>query len=217
MDSNKENTTSSECGPDCSCTTKKGLPLQVKVILLVIIIAIAGTVLANSLINKSRTKAAVDSPMGYALTASQPSASSAIVQTDSAVSGKADTQIVSLKPLASLSALNTVALDVDGVFILLVKSDAEKTPSILKEIASAKNAIMAHGTRMGTFQLSSDAQDFAMLSAQLQPPGVVVIIKGRGMKGVRGADINQTKLLQAFMGAMQPTSCCSAGGNRVCK
>jgi hypothetical protein len=70
---------------------------------------------------------------------------------------------------------------------------------------------------MGTFQLSSDAQDFAMLSAQLQPPGVVVMIKGRGMKGVQGADINQTKLLQAFMGAMQPTSCCPTGGNRVCK
>jgi hypothetical protein len=87
----------------------------------------------------------------------------------------------------------------------------------LNEIAASKNAITERGTRMGAFQLSSTAQDFAMLSAQLQPPGVVIIVKGRGMKGVSGADINQTKLLQAFMGAMQPTSCCAAGGNRVCK
>jgi len=53
---------------------------------------------------------------------------------------------------------------------------------------------------MGTFQLSSDAQDFAMLSAQLQPPGVVVMIKGRGMKGVQGADINQTKIITGVYG-----------------
>ena len=217
MESNKENTTSSPCGPDCSCTTKNGLSPRTKIILLVVIIAIAGAVLANSLMNKSRTIAAVNSSSGYAVTSSQPSASFAVVQNDSSVSSKADTQTVSFKPLTSLSALNSVALDVDGVFILLVKSEAEKAPGIVNEIIAAKNAITARGMRMGTFQLTNDAQDFAMLSAQLQPPGVVVIIKGRGMKGVRVADINQTKLLQAFIGAMQPSSCCPAGGNRVCK
>jgi hypothetical protein len=217
MDSNKENANPPQCGPDCSCTTKKGLPLQTKIVLLVAILAIAGAVLANSLVNKSKTTATTNTSTGYEMPASQPSVSSSIVQKDSSVSSKTDTQNVSFKPLASLSALNTEAMDVDGVFILLVKSESEKTPGILKEIAAAKNAIFVRGIRMRTFQLSNDAQDFAMLSAQLQPPGVVVIIKGKGMKGVRGGDINQTKLLQAFMGAMQPTSCCAAGGNRVCK
>ena len=56
-----------------------------------------------------------------------------------------------------------------------------------------------------------------MFSAQLKPPGVVVILKGRGMRGVQGADITETKLLQAYMAAMQPTSCCPAGGSHVCK
>jgi hypothetical protein len=217
MDSNKENTNSTACGPDCSCTTKKGLSLQTKIVLLVAILAIAGAVLANSLVNKSKTTAEANTSTGYAMPASQPVASSAVVPKDSSVSDKPDLQNVSFKPLASLSALNTDAMDVDGVFILLVKNEAEKTPGILKEVATAKNAIMTHGTRMGTFQLSSNSQDFAMLSAQLQPPGVVVMIKGRGMKGVQGADINQAKLLQAFMGAMQPTSCCPTGGNPVCK
>jgi len=216
MDSNKENTNSPACGPDCSCSIKKGMPLRTKIILLFVIIAVAGTVLANSLINKSRKNAPTDPSTGYTVALSQPPTSPSL-QKESSSSNTTESQNISFKPLASLSALNTEAMDVDGVFILLVKSDAEKTSAIFKEIAAAKNIITAHGTHMGTFQLSSDAQDFATLSAQLQPPGVVVMIKGRGMKGVQGADINQTKLLQAFMGAMQPTSCCPTGGNRVCK
>jgi hypothetical protein len=214
MDSNKENANPPTCGPDCSCSNKKGLSPRTKIILLFVIIAVAGTVLANSLANKSRKEATPNSSPGYAVTLPQ-AASSTLSQKDS--SGPTEPPIVSFKPLASLSALNTDAMDVDGVFILLVKSEADKTPAMLKEIVASKNAIVERGTRMGTFQLSSTTQDFAMLSAQLQPPGVVIIVKGRGMKGVSGADINQTKLLQAFMGAMQPTSCCAAGGNRVCK
>jgi hypothetical protein len=216
MDSNKENANPPACGPDCSCSIKKGMSPRTKIVLLFVIIAVAGTVLANSLVNKSRKEAATNSSPGYAVTLPEPS-SSTLGQKDSSGPNTAESQTVSFKPLASLSALNTEALDFDGVFILLVKSESEKTPGILKEIAAAKNAIMAHGAHMGTYQLSSSSQDFAILSAQLQPPGVVVMIKGRGMKGVQGVDINQNKLLQAFMGAMQPTSCCSAGGNRVCK
>jgi hypothetical protein len=216
MESNTGNTNQQACGPDCSCSTKKGLSPRTKIILLFVIIAVAGTVLANSLVNKSRKEATPNSPPGYAVTLPQ-AASSTFGQKDLSGPNTTEPPTVLFKPLASLSALNTEAMDVDGVFILLVKSEADKTPSMLKEIAAAKNVLVTHGTRMGTFQLSSNSQDFSMLSAQLQPPGVVVIVKGRGMKGVQGGDINQNKLLQAFMGAMQPTSCCAAGGNRVCK
>jgi hypothetical protein len=184
MDTNKEDQNSPSCGPDCSCSPKKGMSPRIKIILLFVIVAVAGTVLANSLVNKSRKEAAPNPAPSYAVTLPQP-ASSSTGQHDASVS---DPKTVSFKPLASLSALNTEAMDVDGVFILLVKSEADKTPAMLNEIAASKNAITERGTRMGAFQLSSTTQDFAMLSAQLQPPGVVIIVKGRGMKGVSGAD-----------------------------
>jgi hypothetical protein len=211
MDSNKENPASS-CGPDCSCNTKRGMALPVKIVLLIAIVAVAGAVLSNSLNRKAAQKAPAESGAAYAV-----KASSSQVKTDSSHSSAADSLPVVFQPLASISALNEAAQDVDGVFILLVGSDTEKTPGIAREVTAAKKAIFARGTRMGTFQLAGGSPDFAPLAGQLKLPGVVVIMKGRGMRGVSGADINETKLLQACLAAMQPTSCCPAGGKRVCK
>ena len=118
MESNTENTNPSACGPDCSCSTKKGLSPRIKIILLFVIIAVAGTVLANSLINKSRKEATTNSSPGYAVALPQPSFST-LGQKDSSGPNTTEPQTVSFKPLATLSALNTEAMDVDGVFILL--------------------------------------------------------------------------------------------------
>jgi hypothetical protein len=214
MDSNKDNSNTS-CGPDCSCNAKSGMPLHVKIILLIVIVAVAGAVLAGSLAKKSR--AAAKPSTGYSVAAFTPQAPSAVPPKDSSLSSAADTHAVSFVPLPSLSALNTVALDVEGVFILMINGETEKTPGIVKEIGAAKKAIASRGTRMGVFQLASGTPDFAMLSAQVKPPAVVVVLKGKGMRGVQGADINETKLLQAYMAALQPTGCCPAGGKRVCK
>ena len=219
MDSNKENPTSSSCGPECPCNTKSGMPLQIKIILFIVIIAVAGAVLSSSLIKKTRTPPPKSSTE-YAVTASQLPASSVVTRKDStvpSVSSAADTQTVSFKPLASLSDLNTVAQDVEGVFILLIKSETEKTPGIVKEITGAKKAIAARGMHMGTFQLNREAPDYTTITSQMTPPGVLVVVKGKGMRGVQGSDITETKLLQAYMAAMQPTSCCPAGGSHVCK
>lgn len=214
MDTSKEDSTSSPCGLGCSCNANKGPSVQVK---LIVIIVVAGAVLATSLVKKSRLNASTKPATGYAVEAFGAQAASSVVKKDTSVSTVADMQVVSFKPLASISALNTVALDVDGVFILMVKNEAENTPFIVKEITETIKTIIAHGVHMGIFQLANDAPEYATLSVQVPPPGVIVIIKGRSMRGVQGADINKSKLLQAFMAAMQPASCCSSGGNRVCR
>lgn len=219
MDSIKENESSSSCGPGCSCNTKRGLSLQVKLVLLAVIILGAGAVLTASLIKKSHAAASAKSSTGYAVSALQTQSplAASMVKKDTSGSSVDDTQLVSFKPLASISALNDVAQDVDGVFILMVKNEADKTSAIVNEVTAAKKAIATRGIRMGAFQLSSDAPEFAVFSAQLTPPGIVVIVKGKSMRGVQRADINKTKLLQAFIAASQASSCCSSGGNHVCK
>jgi hypothetical protein len=213
MDSNKENPTSSSCGPECSCNTKRGMPLKIKIVLFIVIIAVAGAVLAGSLIKKARTSGAVKSANEFAVSASQLPASSGAAR----VSGAADTQTVSFKPISSLTDLNTVAQEVEAVFILLIKNEAEKTAGMLKEINAAKKAIASRGMRMGAFQLSREAPDYAAITGQMPAPCVLVVVKGKGMRGVPGGEITETKLLQAYLAAMQPTSCCPAGGSRVCK
>jgi hypothetical protein len=207
----------SSCGPDCSCNPKKGLSIQVKVILLAIIIVGAGAVLTASLIKKSQTAASAKPSTGYAVSIPQTPLTASMFKNDVSGSGADDSQAVSFTPLASISALNDVAQDVDGVFILMVKNEADKTTAIVKEVTAAKKAIATRGIRMAAFQLSSNAPEFSVFSSQLPPPGIVVIVKGKSMRGVQGADINKTKLLQAFIAASQASSCCSSGGNHVCK
>jgi hypothetical protein len=179
------------------------------------IIIVAGAVLGHSLIKISRSVATPTKP-GYSavlsLKASMPGA-----QQRQASETKPAMQNISFAPLASLASLDTAARDMGGVVILLVNNDTEKTPAMLQEIAAAIKTIASRGTRMGTFQLSGATPDFAAMTAQMPAPGVLVAVKGRGMRGVQGSDINETKLLQAWLAAMQPRSCCPAGGNHVCK
>jgi hypothetical protein len=102
----------------------------------------------------------------------------------------------------------------------LIKNEAEKTPAMTNEIKNAINAIAVQGVRIGAFQLAAETREFEMFSSQLQSPGVVIVMKGRGMRGVSGGDITQTKLLQACVAAMLPSGCgpgsCKSG-SAACK
>jgi hypothetical protein len=183
------------------------------------IIIVAGAVLGNSLIRKSRSAAPLPKP-GYSAALSlknNATASLSGAQQSPASETKPAVENISFTPLASLASLDTVARDLDGVFILLVNSETEKTPAMLQEIAAATNTIASHGMHMAAFQLNRKAPDFAAITSQLPAPGVLVIVKGRGMRGVQGSDITETKLLQAWLAATQPSGCCQAGSKRVCK
>jgi hypothetical protein len=123
--------------------------------------------------------------------------------------------------LPSLESLDTVAVNYDGVLILMVKSEAETTKAITQEIGNAAATITAKGLRMGTFQLAPVSPEFESLITQVPSPGVIVVVKGRGMRAVAGTNITRTNLLQACIAAMGPSGCGSQCGtkcgNRVCK
>jgi hypothetical protein len=203
-----------ECGPDCACKTEKGLSRRTKVILLAVIIICAGAVLASSIMRKSR-QAKTPAASSYASALSLKSVTP--VKTDS-TSGAGDTgKAISFAMLPSLESLDTLAVNFDGVFILMVKSEAEKSKAITQEIGNAAATITAKGMRMGAFQLAAGSPEFESLSTQVPSPGVIVVVKGHGMRAVAGNNITRTNLLQACIAAMQPSGCCPAGGNRVCK
>lgn len=198
------------CDPKCSCNEKKGMSARTKMILFSIIILCAGAVLANSIIRKSRQP---QEPAKASFASALASNSSMSIKKDSLSGQKTEKTGESFIPLPSLLSLDTLAYAFDGVFILLLKNESEKTQSMIKEIKDAINAIAVHGVRIGAFQLAGGTQDFTSLNAQLPSPGVVVVMKGKGMRGVSGNDITQTKLLQACVAAMLPSGC----GPGACK
>jgi hypothetical protein len=219
MDNNGQKPGSQPCGPDCTCNATKGLSMKSRTIFLTIIIVAAGAALSSSLIRKSRS-AVPATKSGYSDVLPLDNNAAALLsgaRQGTVSETKPAGENISFTPLSSLASLDTVAQNVDGVFILLVNSDADRTPAMQKEIAAATNTLASRGTRAGVYQLAQTTPDFVPITTQMPAPGVLVIVKGRGMRGVQGSDITETKLLQAWIAAMQPTSCCPAGGKRVCK
>lgn len=219
MEQNKdENLVSKSCGSDCACNTKKGLPISLKLILFFVIILVACSILANSLLKKSHiitnkqsnsyTSALINKSNGVSVTQS--------LKKDSSGNGSAK-PIASLATLFSFTSLDTVANQYDGVFILVENKTDDKSASRMNEISQAAKSISSRGMNFGTFQLHYASPDFQMITSQLAPPCAIVLAKGRRMLGLDSANINQQKLLQACLAAMQPTSCCPAGGKKVCK
>jgi hypothetical protein len=204
-----------QCGPGCSCKTEKGLSRRTKIILLTIIVLCAGAVLAGSIVRKSRQAQTLKAASGYESALSLKTV--APTKTDSTSGAKDTGKTISFAMLPSLASLNSMAADFDGVFILMVKSDAEKTAEIAREIGYATTAITARGMRMGAFQLAAGTPEFESLIVQVPSPGVIVIVKGRGMRAVAGKNITRTNLLQACVAAMMPSGCGASCGNRVCK
>jgi len=202
------------CGPECSCNEKIGLSARTKMILFCIIVFCAGAILANSIIRRShQTQEPAKADYASAL-ASNPAP---FIKKDSLSGVKVKKPAESFILLPSLSSLDQLAAAYDGVFILLIKNETEKTQSMIKEINDAINAMAARGIRMGAFELAGGTQEFAMLNAQLPSPGVVAIMKGSGMRGVSGNDITQTKLLQASVAAMLPSGCGPGACKTPCK
>jgi hypothetical protein len=214
VENKTEQPESQKCGPGCACKTEKGLSGRTKVILLAMIVICAGAVLTSSIVRKSR-QSKTPAASGYASALSLKSA--APVETDLS-SGVGDTgKAISFAMLPSFASLDTLAANFDGVFILMVKSEAEKTKAITQEIGNATTLITAKGMRMGVFQLAAGTPEFESLSAQVPPPGVIVVVKGHGMRAVAGTNITRTNLLQACIAAMQPSGCGASCGSRVCK
>lgn len=217
MDENKEAQVSPECGSNCTCHQKKGLPPGVKLILLLGIVIFAGTVLAFSIAKKSRT-AARPSSTSFAATIAQNSALCTPAQAarpSDAVAAVPETK-ATLTKLASLSSLDTVARDVAGVFVLLAGTDAQVVASATKEIEAARNTVASRGIQMRSFQLNTESADYTKISTQLPPPCIVVAFKGKGIRGIPCTNLTQDKLLQICLAAMQPGGCCAAGSGRSC-
>jgi hypothetical protein len=214
VENKTEQSNAPQCDAGCACEAETRKSKRAKFILAAVIIICAGAVLANSIIRKSRQPS--PSPTsGYASALSYKADIAA--KPDPAGRTEDSAHAMSIATLTSLSSLDEVAGQFDGVFILLVKTDAEKTSAISREIESATTTIKSQGMHMGAFQLAAGTPDFETLNSQLPTPGVLVVVKGRGMRGVSGKNVTRTNLLQACIAAMQPSSCCAAGSNHTCK
>jgi len=201
------------CGPGCGCHAG-GPSSRMRRIVGTFIIIAAGALVARALIKNnsySAEKAAsgLQAASGFAAlpTAAQAPAPEAGALPAAATNAAPEAPAtVAVKALGTLAELNTVAADMAGVFVFLPGKNDPPIKAPLAPMRSAAKTIKAQGQKIGLFMLKTDSPDYAQLAAQMPVPGVLAMVKGRGMIPVSG-DITSTKLIQGFVAASRGSGC----------
>ena len=224
----------SSSGDSACCSSAASSYSKKKLVVLVIIVAAAGIILARSLMKESNTEtddsqqsfAALGQENNCQTTPQTNAATDDSQQSLTAIAQDKNTepspQINAVTPdkteltlwgpeLDSIVSLNKIATNTDAVFVFLAAEDQQGNQAIIKEIEAAAQKIRSNGSRVGAFRLKKDAPDYAQLAKQTSIPCVLAMVKGRGMSAVSG-EIDETKLVQAFVTASRPRSVCCPPG-----
>ena len=188
------------CGPGCGCGTA-AKPGKARWVVGVIVLAAAGVLVVKGMI-KSDKGAAQAATAGFANPAAVQPAAGADTKAEAAVA--VDETSVGTT-LGAFAELNTAAAKTDAVFVFLPgKEGSGKAPSA--PMNAAARAIEAKGMKCGLFTLKPGTRDYEQVSKQMAVPGVLALVKGRGMSAVSG-EVTEAKLLQGYVAAGQAGGC----------
>lgn len=188
-----------DCGPGCDCGKPSGNTKVKAAVCLIVLLAVCGIFVYKAMSAKQSTPAIT----GTAFAA--PIANQANGQ-EPVVKSVADKKTVG-EFLDSLASLNKVAVNQDAVFVFVpAKGNDTVNKGITDAIASAEQKIKSSGVSLGLYTLQSSSPEYANIAAQLPPPGMLVMSKGRGMAGVSG-EITETKILQAYVASSRAGGC----------
>ncbi len=208
----------SACGARCACHTPAS-PGRLRGVLGILILLVAATLVSRAVMknNGASTDPAADAfptlaPTATADTQAPASPVAAVTARGTSVGAS----------IASLSDLNKIAAAHDAVFVYLPAQDGASGNSPEASMKSAANRINSQGHKVALFTLETGSRDYAQLAAQMSVPGVLALVKGRGMSAVTG-EITETKLIQGFVaagsaacgpGGCGPTGCCPPTGSK---
>jgi hypothetical protein len=80
---------------------------------------------------------------------------------------------------------------------------------------AAARLIEGKGIKCGLFTLKAGSADYDKVAKQMAMPGVVALVKGRGMSAVSG-EITEVKLVQGYVAASSAGGCGPGAGAGCC-
>jgi len=194
-----ENVKSERCGPGCDCRKPSGNKKAKVAICLIVLLAVCGIFVYKAASAKQKAPAITETAFAA------PIANQANVQ-EPAVNLVEEKKTVG-EFIVSLASLNKVAINHDAVFVFIpIKGNETVNKQITDAIASAEQKLKSSGVLIGLYTLQPSSPEYANIAAQLPPPGMLVMSKGRGMAGVSG-EITETKLLQAYVASSRAGGC----------
>jgi MYXO-CTERM domain-containing protein len=199
------------CGTGCGCHST-GASGKARWAIGAIILLVAAVLVARAM---TKNDQAVTRPPAFASPVVAPAVTPAVpaestptvspaVVTTPADAGSGTT-------IGAFAELNTVAAKSDAVFVyLLGKDETSASAAATKAMQAAVRTIEAKGSKCALFTLQADSPDYDQLAAQVSLPGVLALVKGKGMDAVSG-EITETKLVQSYVAALSAGGCGSGG------
>jgi hypothetical protein len=201
------------CGPGCGCNAP-GTPGKKRWVIGAIVLIAAGVLVVRAMIKSDGAATQTTAPAFAALAASPAPAGASGMATNSAASTPATETTVGTS-IGALAELNTVAAKTDAVFVYL--PGKERTPGNPPStpMNGAVRMIEAQGKKCALFTLKAGTQDYNQIAAQMSVPGVLAMVKGRGMSAVSG-EVTESKLVQGFLAASSAGGCGPSAGAGCC-
>jgi hypothetical protein len=197
---------SENCAPGCNCGKPSGNTKAKVVVCVIVLLAICGIFVYKAKSTKQNAPANKETvfvaPLVNEVNEQKPAAKT--VEDNKKVGEFLD----------SLATLNKVAINQDSVFVFIpAKGNETVSKEIMAAIASAQQKIKSAGASLGLYTLQSSSPEYANLAAQLPPPSMLVMSKGRGAGAVSGG-ITEEKILQAYVASSRASAggCCPSGG-----
>lgn len=198
------------CGAGCGCHSS-GPSGKARWVMSAIVLLVAGVLVVRAM---TKTDAASTQPA--ANTFATPAATPAAASNTEAVTAPEVTPAASAEAgagtmIGAFAELNTVAAKSDAVFIyLLGKDETSGNAAATKAMQAAVRTIEAKGSKCAIFTLKAGSPDYANLGPQVSLPGVLAMVRGKGMNAVSG-EITETKLVQSYVTASSAGGCGSGG------
>lgn len=204
----------SACDTGCGCHAT-AMPGKMRWVIGAIVLVAAGVMVVRAMTKSDGTPTQAVAPAFAASIASQTAAGTGRTVTSSEVAPPvAETSVGTT--IGALSELDTVAAKTDAVFIFLPGKNGTSGNFPSTPMNGAARTIESKaGLKCGLFTLKAGTRDYDQLAAQMAVPGVIALVKGKGMRGMSG-DITEAKLVQGFVAASSAGGCGPSAGAGCC-
>lgn len=204
------------CGVDC-CSPSSSEKKTWKTAVFIVVILLAGAVAAHSILTKNNETTDISGNAGLSFSSSDtsdmPHFPTGLSQRDEnpseAIAISCGMTLDSIESIGKLAAEKKANV----VFIILAGDDEESNQNASAQVETTINNLFAKGKQVAAFTLEMRSEGYDQLISQFSLesfPSVIVAGKGCGVSTVSG-EINETKLLRAFIVASTPISCGPGG------
>jgi len=199
----------SDCAPGCGCHGTGPLGRK-RLIVGTIVLLVAVALVARAVIKTNTAPSQPDAAAFASPIVAQTPPAESVPATPPVAAKTADTFVA--KEIGAFAELNTLAAASDAVFVYVPGKDGTASNPPATAMKSAVSRIGSQGYKITLFTLKAGTRDYEQIAAQMPVPGVLAMVKGKGMSAVSG-EVTETKLIQGFVAAGNcgPAGCGPAG------